>query len=117
MQVGQLADLGGVPRAAFALLGRGVAGVPHEVVGDQLPTALERLEQGDRPVRAGQRNAGIHLDHGQPTPGRGDRVAFAGVRLLPDPQRIQFGLEGGPVDGRGQARCAAGAGRRPAGVC
>ena len=46
--------------------------------------------------------AGVYLDHRQPPPGRGDRVAFPGVRLLPDPQRGQFGLEGGPVDGRGQ---------------
>jgi hypothetical protein len=117
MQVGQLRDLGGDPRAAFALLGRGPAGVPHEVVGDELPAALERVEQGERPAVPGQREAGGYLDHGQAPPGRGDRVAFPSVRLLPDPQPVQFGLEGGPVDGCGQARRAGGAGRRPAGVC
>ena len=69
------------------------------------------------PCGPGQREAGVDLDHGQAPPGRGDRVAFPGVRLLPDPQPVQFGLEGGPVDGRGQARCAGGAGRRPAEVC
>ena len=39
-----------------------------------------------------------------------------GVRLLPNPQPVQFGLEGGPVDGCGQARCMRDAGRRPADV-
>ena len=78
---------------------------------------VERVEQGERPVRAGQREAGVYLDHGQAPPGRGDRVAFPGVRLLPDAQPVQFGLEGGPVDGRGQARCPGGAGRRLAEVC
>jgi len=81
-----------------------MAGVPHEVVGDQLPAPFERLQQGERPVGSGKREAGVYLDHGQPPPGRGDRVAFPGVRLFPDPQRIQFGLKGGSVDGRGQAR-------------
>jgi hypothetical protein len=34
-----------------------------------------------------------------------ERVAFPGVRLLPDPQFVQFGLEGGPVDGRPAEVC------------
>ena len=86
MQVGKLRDLGGAPRAAFALLGRGMAGVPHEVVGDELLPPLERVQQGERPLQPDQREAGVDLDHGQAPPGRGDRVAFPGVRLLPDPQ-------------------------------
>ncbi len=66
MQVGQLGDLGGDPRAALALLGRGPARhVPHEVVGDELPAPFERLEQGERPAGSGQREAGVYLDHGQ----------------------------------------------------
>jgi len=101
----------------FALLGRGMAGPPHEVVGDELLAPFERVEQGERPMGSGQSEAGVHLGHGQAPPGRGDRVAFPGVRFLPDPQLVQFGLEGGPVDGRGQARCARGADGRPAGVC
>ena len=101
MEVGQLRDVGGVEGAAFALLGRGSAGVPHEVVGDELPAPLERLEQGERPVWPDQREVGVHLDHGQSPSCRGDRVPFAGVRLLPNPQPVEFGLEGGPVDGRG----------------
>lgn len=35
LEIGQLADLTGDPRATFALLGRLVTGVPHEVVGEQ----------------------------------------------------------------------------------
>ena len=75
--------------------------MPHEVVRDELATPLERVEQGDRPVGPDQCEVGVHLDHGQAPSGRGDRVALPGVRLLPDPQRVQFGLEGRPVDGRG----------------
>jgi len=88
MQVGQLADLRGVERAALALGFGWLAGLPHEVVGDQLPTAFEHLQQRDRPVQAGQRDGGVHLDHRQPPAGRRDRVAFMGVRLLPGAQRI-----------------------------
>jgi hypothetical protein len=64
MQVGQLGDLGGVEGAAFALLGRRSAGVPHEVVGDELSAPFERVEQGERPVRPDQREVGVCLDHG-----------------------------------------------------
>jgi hypothetical protein len=88
MQVGQLADLRGVERAALALLGRGVPVPPHEVVGDELPAPFESVEQADRPVRPGQREAGVYLDHGQAPASRGDRVALAGVRLLPDPELV-----------------------------
>jgi hypothetical protein len=70
------------------------------VVGDQLPAAFERLQQRDRPVRADQRDRGVDLDHRQPPPGRGDRVALVGVRLFPDPQGVDFGLPGGAVDHR-----------------
>jgi hypothetical protein len=40
-------------------------------------------------------------------PGRGDRVAFPGAGLLPDPQPVQFGLEGGPVYDGGPSAPAA----------
>ena len=45
MEVGQLRDLCGDPGAAFALLRCGAAGVPHEVVRDELPAPFERFEQ------------------------------------------------------------------------
>ena len=63
---------------------------------------------------ADQLELGVYLDHGQAASGRGDRVAFPGVRLFSKPQPVEFGLEGGPVDGRGQ--CIGGADRRPADV-
>src|ERR1700761_1266482 len=100
--MGQLADLGGVVRAAFALVRGVVPVVPHEVVGDELATPLERFGQGRLAVRAGQRRLGGHLDHGQAAAGRGDGVALVGVRLLPDPQLVYLGLEPRPVYGRGR---------------
>ena len=56
-----------------------------------------------RAVGPGQREAGVYLGHRQAPARRGDRVAFAGVRLLPGAEHVQFGLEGGAVDGRGPA--------------
>jgi hypothetical protein len=64
MKVGQLRDLGGVEGAAFTLLGRGSAAVPHEVVGDELSAPFESVEQGERPVGPDQREVGVYLDHG-----------------------------------------------------
>jgi hypothetical protein len=58
VQVRQLADLARVHRAAFALLGRGSAGEPHEVVSDQLSAPFERVEQGERPVGSDQLEVG-----------------------------------------------------------
>jgi hypothetical protein len=43
------------------------------------------------------RDGGVHLHHGQPPAGCRNRVTFARVRLLPNPQRIQFGLKGAAV--------------------
>src|SRR5215831_4600581 len=40
VKIGQLADLRGNPRASLALLRRRVAGAPHEVIGNELSTAL-----------------------------------------------------------------------------
>src|SRR3954453_4394226 len=103
MQIGQLGDLGGDPGAAFALLGRGMTGVPHEVIGDQLAAPLECVEQRDGTVGINERRCRVYFDHRQPTAARGDRVSFARVRLFANPQLIQFALEGGPVDHRGQS--------------
>jgi hypothetical protein len=64
MKVRHLRDLGGDPRAAFALLGRGSAGIPHEVVGDELSAPFERIEQSERPVGPDHREVGVYLDHG-----------------------------------------------------
>src|SRR5229473_1737645 len=98
MEVGQLRQLRGDPRAAFTLLGCGSAGVPHEVVGDELSTALEHIEKRHRAVRANQRDAGVHLHHRQPPAGCRNGVALSCVSLLSDPQFVQLRLEGAPID-------------------
>jgi hypothetical protein len=112
MQVGQLTDLRCHPSAPLALLGGGSARVPHEVVGDELSVPFERVEQGERPVGPDQWRAGVCLDHGEAPSGRGDGVAFPGVRLLSNPQPVQFGLEGGPVDHCRQRRGVEATGHR-----
>jgi hypothetical protein len=42
----------------------------------------------------------IYLDHRQKPAGCGDSISFVGVRLLPNPQLVQFRLPGSPVDHR-----------------
>jgi len=98
MQKRQLPNLPVVERAALALLGGRSAGVPHEVVGDELPAALECVQQRDRTVRTDQRERRVHLDHRQPAACRGNRVALVGVRLLADPKGVELGLKRRPVD-------------------
>jgi len=79
----------------------GPAGAPHEVV--------RRLAVGGpRTLRGGWigpwgRSAGWlgRPPPWQPPTGRRNRVALMSVRLLLNPQRIQFGLKGGPVDHHG----------------
>ncbi len=98
VKVGQFADLGADPRAAFALFDRGSADIPHEVIGDELLAPFERLEQVERSVGPDQREVGVYLDHGQAPSSCGNRVAFAGVQFLSNPQTIQLGLEGCAID-------------------
>ena len=64
MNEGQLADLGRIQGAPLALLRRRLAGVPHEVVGDEQPASLERIQQCHRSMFANERCRAIHLDHG-----------------------------------------------------
>jgi hypothetical protein len=56
------------------------------------------------PVLARQRVSLPTVGTARAVTSRRDRVAFPGVRLLPNPQPVQFGLEGGPVDHRRQRR-------------
>jgi hypothetical protein len=101
VQVGELERVAGEERAALALLGRGLAVVPHVVVHEQLPAALEHVDQGHRPLCTDQRDLPIHLDHRQP-PARGrDRVALPGMGLLAYQQLVELGLPGCPVDDLG----------------
>jgi hypothetical protein len=50
VQVGQLADLAVEERAAPALIGSWLAGVPHVVVHDELAATLEHLQERDWPL-------------------------------------------------------------------
>ena len=44
MNIGQLADLRCNPGTPLGLLRRGTTGVPHEVVGDEHPASLKRVQ-------------------------------------------------------------------------
>ena len=98
MQIAELLHLRGDPGAAFALIGGGLAGVPHEVIGQQLTSVLEGVQQRDRSVWSGQLEAGVDLDHRQGPAGRGDCVALPDVLLFTGPQCADSGLECLSVD-------------------
>jgi hypothetical protein len=78
--------------AALALVLERLTQVPHVLVDDQLLAALEQVEQRGRPVRSDDGGPGVDLGHRQPTPGRRDRVALVGVRLLAYQQLVAGGL-------------------------
>ena len=85
MDKGQFADLRCVEGAPLALLGRRVAGVPHEVVGDEYPASLKRVQQFHRATFTNERCGAIHLDHREPSAGGRNVVAFPCVSFLSDP--------------------------------
>jgi hypothetical protein len=68
------------------------------LVDHELVATLEQGDERDRPVNAGDLDRAVELDHRQPPPGRGDRVALTGVRLLADQQLLARRLPGGQVD-------------------
>jgi hypothetical protein len=74
--------------------------VPHVLVDEEFMTALEQVPERHRAVRADDLDATVDLDHGQAAARRGDRVALAGVRLLPDQQLVAGCLPGVQVDDR-----------------
>ena len=47
---------------------------------------------------ANERSGTIHLDHGEPSAGGRNGVAFSCVGLLSNPQCIQLRPEGAPID-------------------
>jgi hypothetical protein len=73
-------------------------------VDHELLAALEKVEQAAGPIRADHGGGRVDLGHREPTAGRGDRVALAGVRLLPHQQLVAGGLPGVPVDDRRNGR-------------
>src|SRR3979409_2418699 len=88
MNVGQLADLRRKEGAPLALLRRRVAGVPHEVVRDEQPAILKRVQQRHGPMLANERCRTIHLGHGEPSAGGCDRIAFSCMGLLSNPPYV-----------------------------
>src|ERR1035438_7107598 len=102
MNIGQLADLRCNPGAPLALLRRRVAGVPHEVVGDEHPASLERVEQRHRAMWANQLRGRIDFHHRQPSTGCCDRVTLVRVSLFSNPQCVKVCLEGAPIDYSGR---------------
>ena len=98
MNIGQLADLRCNPGAPLALLRRRVAGLPHEVVGDEHPASLKHIQCCDRPTFANERCGTVHLDHWEPSAGGCNGVALSCVSLLSNPQCVQLGEEGAPID-------------------
>ena len=55
----------------------------------------EAVNETHHLLRPDQREVGVYLDHEWATPGRGDRIAFPGIRFLSNPQSPL--LEGGEV--------------------
>jgi hypothetical protein len=79
-----------------------MAGVPHEVVGDELPTPLERFEKCRRALRANQRCSAVHLDHMEPPASCRNGVTFMRVSLLSNPQCVELLQKGAPIDDIGR---------------
>jgi hypothetical protein len=75
----------------------------HRRNGDQVGLREARLEPAARRVWRTRSPCSLRRPGAM---SRGDRVAFVRVGLLPSPYLVQFGLEGGPVDGRGQGHVA-----------
>jgi hypothetical protein len=76
---------------------RGLSGSRAQRPVDRLVATLEQIDEWDRPANAGDFDRAVELDHRQPPPGRGDRVArirprtasavrssTAGLRFLAD---------------------------------
>ena len=62
------------------------------------PASLKRIQQGDRALFANEWRGGIDLDHRKPPAGGRNGVAFFGVGLLANPQRVEFRLKRAPID-------------------
>jgi hypothetical protein len=101
VQVRQLQRLAGVECAAFALVGSWAARMPHVPRGEQLGTALERVEQRHRAGCSNERRSRVDLDHWESPTSSGDCVALAGVRFLSHAELVDLLLESLAVDGEG----------------
>jgi hypothetical protein len=102
VQIGELTHLAVEEGAPFTLPLGGSAVVPHVEVHEQLGPTLERLQERHRPIAPHERDRAVDLDHGQPAPRGGDRVALAGVCLLPHEEGVELRLPRDPVEDGGR---------------
>ena len=100
VQVRQLQRLARVERAAYALVGRRAACVPHVIRRKKLGAALKCLEQRHGAGPSNERRGGIHLDSWEPAASGSDGITLAGVSFLPNPERSNLGFPGLPIDDR-----------------
>jgi hypothetical protein len=61
-------------------------------------------DRKDRPTFANERCGAIPLDHGKPSAGGRNAVAFSCVSLLSNQQCVQLRLEGAPIDYFGRSK-------------
>ena len=102
MNEGQLADLRCIEGASLALLRRRAAGVRHEVIGDEHPASLKRVQQRRGATCAHEQCGAIHLDHGEPPAVGRDGIALSCVGLLSKAQGVKLGLKRRPIDDFGR---------------
>src|SRR5262249_49860985 len=98
VEVDGVLDVPGRGGAALALPLVRRAVIPHVLVDHELAATLEQVDEGDRPVSAGDLDRAVELHHRQLPPGRGYGVALTGVRLLADQQLLAHRLPGDQVD-------------------
>jgi hypothetical protein len=67
----------------LALLRRRPAGVPHEVVGDEHPAPLNRIQKCHRPTFGNERRGTIHFHHGETSAGGRNGVTLCEFSLEP----------------------------------
>jgi len=81
-----------------------MTGMPHEVIRDEHSPPLKCIQQTCLPVLANKRRRSVHLDHGEPSTGRCDRIACPGVRFFLHSKCIQLRLEVASIDYAGRAQ-------------
>src|SRR5579864_7332729 len=75
-----------------------MAGVPHEIVGNELSARLKCIQECNRAAFANERCGTIYSDHGKPSADGGNGVAFFCISLFSNAQCVQLGLEGAPIN-------------------
>jgi hypothetical protein len=81
-----------------------MTGMPHKVVGNEHAASFKRVHQCHLATLANERCGAIHLDHGEPSAGGCNGVAFSCVSLLSSPQCFELGVEGAAIDYFGRTK-------------